>query len=173
MKQIFGSIKTGKLDTKDSIPDGQYLFFTCGEFPKKINKYIFDDESLIISGSGSQFGHINLYKGKFNANQRTYVLSNINRNLFNIKYIYFYLNTYFKLSIKNIKQGTAIPNITLPILLNFEFVIPHIDIQNKIVQILDKLELYAKDINEGLPQEIELRKNQFDFYLNKLLKFNK
>ena len=58
-------------------------------------------------------------------------------------------------------------------IINIEIPIPHIDIQNKIVQILDKLELYSKDINSGLPQEIELRKNQFDFYLNKLLKFNK
>ena len=58
-------------------------------------------------------------------------------------------------------------------IINIEIPIPHIDIQNKIVQILDKLELYSKDINSGLPQEIELRKKQFDFYLNKLLKFNK
>ena len=58
-------------------------------------------------------------------------------------------------------------------IINLIIPIPSLDIQNKIVQILDKLELYAKDINEGLPQEIKLRKNQFDFYLNKLLKFNK
>ncbi|GAA8716885.1 hypothetical protein oki361_23850 [Helicobacter pylori] len=58
-------------------------------------------------------------------------------------------------------------------IINLIIPIPSFDIQNKIVQILDKLELYAKDINEGLPQEIKLRKNQFNFYLNKLLKFNK
>ncbi|SFW07144.1 Type I restriction enzyme specificity protein MPN_089 [Chlamydia abortus] len=172
MKQIFGSIKTGKLNANKENKDGKYLFFTCGEVPKKIDQYSFDGKSLIIPGNG-MLGNVFIYDGKFDAYQRTYVLMDINKYIFNFKYLYFYFKTYINKHIDNIKNDSVIPYITLPMLLDFEFVIPHIDIQNKIVQILDKLELYAKDINEGLPQEIELRKNQFDFYLNKLLKFNK
>ncbi|RCT49463.1 restriction endonuclease subunit S, partial [Ureaplasma parvum] len=51
--------------------------------------------------------------------------------------------------------------------------IPHISIQNKIVEILDKLEAYTKDINVGLPFEIKQRKKQYEYYRNKLLDFKK
>ena len=54
-------------------------------------------------------------------------------------------------------------NIILPI--------PSLEIQSKIVQILDKLEIYSKDIKTGLPLEINDRKKQYDYYLNKLLTF--
>ncbi|EEH01921.1 type I restriction modification DNA specificity family protein [Ureaplasma urealyticum serovar 2 str. ATCC 27814] len=49
--------------------------------------------------------------------------------------------------------------------------IPPISIQNKIVEVLDKLETYTKDINTGLPLEIEQHKKQYEYYRNKLLDF--
>ncbi|RBI33893.1 restriction endonuclease subunit S, partial [Metamycoplasma hominis] len=52
-----------------------------------------------------------------------------------------------------------------------EFPIPHISIQNKIVEILDKLETYTKDIQSGLPLEIDQRKKQYEYYRDKLLDF--
>ncbi|RBI46714.1 restriction endonuclease subunit S, partial [Metamycoplasma hominis] len=51
--------------------------------------------------------------------------------------------------------------------------IPHISIQNKIVEILDKLETYTKDIQSGLPLEIDQRRKQYEYYRNKLLNFKK
>lgn len=54
-------------------------------------------------------------------------------------------------------------NIILPI--------PSLEIQSKIVQILDKLEIYSKDIKTGLPLEVSDRKKQYNYYLNKLLTF--
>ena len=38
-----------------------YPFFTCNENPYKINTYAFDMEAILISGNGSQVGHINRY----------------------------------------------------------------------------------------------------------------
>ena len=35
--------------------------FTCNENPYKINTYAFDMEAILISGNGSQVGHINRY----------------------------------------------------------------------------------------------------------------
>ncbi|RCJ01005.1 restriction endonuclease subunit S, partial [Metamycoplasma hominis] len=49
--------------------------------------------------------------------------------------------------------------------------IPHIAIQNKIVEILDKLQAYTKDIQTGLPLEIDQRKKQYEHYGDKLLNF--
>ena len=67
-------IRTGKLDANARIENGEYPFFTCDANPYRIDKYAFDEEAILISGNGSQVGHINYYKGKFNAYQRTYVV---------------------------------------------------------------------------------------------------
>jgi len=49
--------------------------------------------------------------------------------------------------------------------------IPSLEIQTKIVNILDKLQDYSKDIKTGLPLEIEQRQKQYEYYRNLLLDF--
>ena len=53
----------------------------------------------------------------------------------------------------------------------FKIPIPSLEVQNKIVEILDKLSNYSKDIKTGLPLEIEQRQKQYKYYRNLLLKF--
>ena len=73
------SISTGKLNANAMVEDGKYMFFTCDSKPFRIDKYAFDGEAILISGNGSQVGHLNYYCGKFNAYQRTYVLMNFKK----------------------------------------------------------------------------------------------
>lgn len=89
--EISGLITTGKLNANAMEEDGEYPFFTCNENPFKINSFAFDLEAIIISGNGSQVGHLNYYNGKFNAYQRTYIIGNFIDGI-NIMYIYYYLN---------------------------------------------------------------------------------
>jgi type I restriction enzyme S subunit len=49
--------------------------------------------------------------------------------------------------------------------------IPPIEVQNKIVEILDKFEILTNSSTEGLLKEIELRHKQYEYYRNKLLTF--
>ena len=51
-------ITTGKLNANAMEENGIYPFFTCNENPYKINTYAFDMEAILISGNGSQVGHI-------------------------------------------------------------------------------------------------------------------
>ena len=46
-------IFTGKKNANQFDEDGQYVFFTCGEKPLRINSYIYDGPAIIISGNGS------------------------------------------------------------------------------------------------------------------------
>ena len=46
-----------------------------------------------------------------------------------------------------------------------------LEIQRKIVSILDKFDTLTTSISEGLPKEIELRRKQYEFYRDKLLSF--
>ena len=92
---ILGTIKTGKLNANAMVEDGEYPFFTCDANPFKIDKYAFDTEAIIVSGNGSQVGHINYYNGKFNAYQRTYVLADCAK-LTTIAFLLTYLRAYLR-----------------------------------------------------------------------------
>lgn len=64
---------TGKEDANFSISNGKYRFFTCSNTPSRCDEYAFNSSSVLIAGNGDF--NVKHYSGKFNAYQRTYVLS--------------------------------------------------------------------------------------------------
>ena len=66
-------IITGKKDANFGTPDGEYPFFTCSQEPIKAPSFSFDCAAVLLSGNGDF--NVKLYRGKFEAYQRTYVLS--------------------------------------------------------------------------------------------------
>ena len=68
--------KTGKKDANFGCDDGAYPFFTCAQAPIKAPLYSFDCSAVILAGNGDF--NVKLYRGKFEAYQRTYVLSPAN-----------------------------------------------------------------------------------------------
>lgn len=124
-------IQTGKLDANAKVDGGDYPFFTCDSKPYRIDKFAFDDEAILISGNGSLVGHVNYYNGKFNAYQRTYVLTQFNS--FSIPFLIKYLKSYLRPYIMENKKGGCIPYITLPILQNFLIPLPPLSEQERIV----------------------------------------
>lgn len=74
-------VTTGKLDANAMVPDGDYPFFTCARERYAIDTYAFDAEALLVSGNGANVGYIHYYHGKFNAYQRTYVLTGFSADI--------------------------------------------------------------------------------------------
>lgn len=110
LSELCGSFKTGKLDANAMRSDGEYPFFTCAKEVYKIDKYAFDSEALLISGNGANVGYIHYYSGKFNAYQRTYVLTNFNSE---IRFIKHYLDRYLSQRIKIEVNAGNTPYITM------------------------------------------------------------
>ena len=86
-------IQTGKLDVNQADDNGKYPFFTCAVKIYRINTAAFDTEAVLVAGNG--FFNVKYYKGKFNAYQRTYVLSNIG---IDGKYLYYYIDEFLQYS---------------------------------------------------------------------------
>ncbi len=166
LQDICLSIKTGKLNANAMVEDGKYPFFTCDETPFRIDNYAFNTEAILISGNGSQVGHINYYCGKFNAYQRTYVLFDFIKEV-NVRYLLHYLKGYLKgYILSNSKKG-SVPYITLPMLQRFILPVPPMEIQNEIVKTLDNF----TELTAELTAELQLRRKQYEFYRDNLLKF--
>ena len=65
-------IKTGKKDANFGTHDGEFPFFTCAQEPIKAPSFSFDTKAVILAGNGDF--NVKIYRGKFEAYQRTYVL---------------------------------------------------------------------------------------------------
>lgn len=66
-------ITTGREDANFADTNGKYKFFTCSSETLKCNHYAFNSSSILIAGNG-EF-NVKHFSGKFNAYQRTYVLT--------------------------------------------------------------------------------------------------
>ena len=66
-------VKTGKKDANFGTTDGKYPFFTCAQAPIQAPSYSFDCSAVILAGNGDF--NVKIYRGQFEAYQRTYVLS--------------------------------------------------------------------------------------------------
>ena len=84
----------------------------------------------------------------------------------NIYYLKYYIET-IKFSIPT----SGIPQLTVPMIAKYKIPIPPLEVQEKIVSILDRFGKLCNDISEGIPAEIEARKKQYEYYRDKLLTF--
>ena len=72
------------------------------------------------------------------------------------------------------KQNTNVssfPSVAISNLKTQEIPIPPLTEQARIVNILDKFDALTNSLTEGLPQEIELRRKQYEYYREQLLIF--
>ena len=166
-----GTIPWFKLD--DIRSDGNILYDSKIKVNSKamINKEPFKENSIIISTTAT-IGEHALIRCKFICNQQFTILSanNIYEKLMNPKFIFYY---FFNISniLKSKTKNINLPIINIKEIKDMLIPIPSLEIQTKIVNILDKLQDYSKDIKTGLPLEIEQRQKQYEYYRNLLLDF--
>lgn len=87
------------------------------------------------------------------------------------KFLYHILKNNVKVFREAASGMGALPQISLPVTENFVIPIPPIDVQERIVNVLDNFECLCADLNIGLPAEIEARHKQYEYYRNRLLTF--
>ncbi len=69
------------------------------------------------------------------------------------------------------KQGGTVDSLDFQKVLAYKIPVPPLDVQNRIVNVLDNFEKICSDLNIGLPAEIEARQKQYEYYRGKLLTF--
>ena len=108
-------ITTGKLNSNAAKADGEYPFFTCAKEVFAIDKFAFDHEALLLAGNNAQAEYdVKHYIGKFNAYQRTYVLTLKNKD-WSYPFYKFALE-YQLLNLKRASKGSSTKYITMEIM---------------------------------------------------------
>lgn len=130
-------ITTGKLNSNSASVNGKYPFFTCAKEVFAIDEYAFDQEALLLAGNNAQAEYdVKHYKGKFNAYQRTYVLTLKNLNC---SYPFYKFALEYQLEkLKQTSKGTSTKYITMEIMNRTMLPIPSIEKQNEFSEFFKK-----------------------------------
>ena len=160
--------------------EGDIPFYKIGTFGKNADAYIskalfkeYKDKysypkkgTILLSASGT-IGRTVIYNGEpaYFQDSNIVWIDNDEKIILN-KYLYY----LYKIIDWKVEGGTIkrlyndnIKNTVIPV--------PPLDVQEKIVNILDKFDKLTNDISEGLPAAIEARQKQYEYYRNKLLSF--
>lgn len=131
-------IVTGKLDANAMVIDGEYDFYTSGIQKYKIDVAAFEGPAITIAGNGATVGYMHYADGKFNAYQRTYVLSNF---LVDRSFIYSEIGRKLPSKIQQEARTGNIPYIVMDMLTKLDICLPSLPEQEAIgsfFQDLDK-----------------------------------
>lgn len=130
---------TGKLDSNAAVEGGTYPFFTCAREDFAIDKYAFDCEALLLAGNNANADYsVKHYKGKFNAYQRTYVIT-INESLLTYEYARIALE-YMLGDLKRFSKGSNTKYLTMVILNRMPILAPPLADQHTFSRILQSIE---------------------------------
>lgn len=156
------NVTTGKLDANAEIPDGKFPFFTCAPTPMRINTFSFDDDVVLLAGNNAQGNfHLQRYKGKFDAYQRTYVITA--KKGYDIDYIKYSLELSLK-HLKRLAQGSQTKFLTMQILDSFQVLDVPCEEQKTLIS-----SVYAIDnkirLNDRICSELEsMAKALYDYW---------
>jgi type I restriction enzyme S subunit len=133
------NIKSGKLDANAAVENGAYPFFTCAKEIYAIDSYAFDCEAILLAGNNA-VGDFNVkhYKGRFNAYQRTYVITVATENRLSYRFLFFQvLKSLRRFKEQSVGAGTKFLKIGM--IKELEISLPPIAKQIETASMLDSL----------------------------------
>lgn len=140
------------------------------EAVKKSSAKLIPSNCVIIAMYGATAAKVCINRIPLTTNQACCNLE-VNPQLASYKYVYYWLcNSYEKL--KSMGEGSQ-NNINGMKIKQYPIPLPPLELQEKIVAILDRFETLVNDLTNGLPAEIAAVKDQYEYYRNKLLTFKK
>lgn len=123
---------------------------------------------VIVAISGASAGRCAINKIPLTTNQHCLNME-INSNVAHYKYVFYCVqNQYNELLDK--KEG-ARGDLNASRIKSLKIPVPPIEIQNRIVKVLDNFDSICSDLQIGLPAEIDARKKQYEYYRDLLLSF--
>ncbi|MCF7819817.1 restriction endonuclease subunit S [Candidatus Gracilibacteria bacterium] len=159
--------------TKGLRTNGEIPYYGASGIVDYVEDYIFDGDYLLISEDGANL----LARSTpiaFSACGKSWINNHAHVLEFETyeerRFIEFYLNS---IDLTPYISGAAQPKLNKANLNKIPIPKYSFERQKEIVSILDKFDALVNDISIGLPAEIKARRQQYEYYRNKLLTFKK
>lgn len=159
-------IRNGK-DWKNLEKGNIPVYGSGGNMDIYVNKYSYDKPTVLIPRKGSIENVFYLEEPFWNVD--TIFYTEIDENKIIPKYFYYFIENF---DISKLCTSSTRPSLTQSVLNKVKIDLPPLEIQSKVVEILDKFKSLISETRGLLPQEIEERQKQYEFYREKLLTFD-
>ena len=162
-REVFDT-QTGKLNANAMVENGEYPFFTCSKEIYHIDCYAFNCEALLLAGNNATANYdVKYYNGKFNAYQRTYVLTLKDNSL----YYFFKFALENKLSLLQKQSiGGMTKYLTMGILEKISFIIPPLALQQEFASKIEAIEKQKELIKKSIEEVETLFNSRMNEYFN-------
>lgn len=128
---------------------------------------------VLFSGTGTigETAVINETPANWNIKEGIYTIKP-NPKYLNSKFLRYLLTTQ-AMKNKYMKKaaGGTVKSVPMQEVRNLTIPLPPLEVQQKIVDVLDKFNSLCSDLTAGLPAEINARRRQYEYYRDKLLSF--
>ena len=155
------TIKNGK-DYKH-LGKGNIPVYGSGGIMTYVDTYAYNKPTVLIPRKGS-LGNLFYVDTPF-WNVDTIFYTDVDTQQINVKYLYYLLA---KEHLENLNKAGGVPSLTQSILNKIMLPIPPLKVQEEIVRILD----HFTNLTAELQAELQARKEQYEYYRNKLLTFD-
>jgi type I restriction enzyme S subunit len=126
------------------------------------------ENCVIVAISGATAGRCAINKIKATTNQHCLNLI-IDDSMALYRYVFHCLCSKYEELISR-KQG-ARGDLNSSLILSLPIPIPSLEVQKRLVEVLDNFDAICTNLSSGLPAEIEARQKQYEYYRDKLLTF--
>ena len=137
---------------------------------KNSSAKLIPENCVIIAMYGATAGKAGINKIPLTTNQACCNLQ-INPQTALYEYVYYWICKDYE-KIKSLGQGSQ-NNINAQIVKDYPIPVPSLAEQKRIVSILDRFDRLANDLSSGLPAEMKKRRQQYEYYRDKLLSFKR
>lgn len=130
----------------------------------------------LISSRGhgvASLNHVYYQEGKFALGNILCAVIPHDENILKAKFLYYYLEYAKDYTLVPLMKGGANVSMHCSDIEKVKIPLPSLDEQERIISILDRFDALTNDLSTGLPAEIEKRKQQYEYYRDKLLTFKR
>ena len=184
-------LKTSKIKWTDASKDFRYIdlssvdranhsilecqVINASNAPSRAQQVVLEDDILFGTTRPTlmRFCHIpKEYNGQICSTG--YCVIRVDKRCVNSHYIYHFLFTkHFYDYVESHQKGASYPAISNKDVMDFTIPVPSLAEQGRIASILDRFESLTTSLQSGLPAEISARRQQYEYYRDKLLTFKR
>jgi len=131
-----------------------------------------DDVLVTKDGTLGKVAYVSNLDKPATLNSGIFVIRSIDTNKLLNRYLFHYLKApYLMKYAQNKLTGGTIKHLNQNVIVDFEIPLPPLEVQKRIVEVLDNFEKTCKELNIELSSEIEIKQKEYEFIRNYLLTF--
>ena len=160
-------MKRGSTITANQAEEGEIPVIAGGQKPAYFhNQSNRTGKNITVAGSGAYAGYVAYWDQPIFVSD-AFTVTPKEASL-DIKFVYYFL-TNIQDKIYHTKKGSGVPHVHPSSIADFEIPLPPLEIQERIVAILDRFSALAAELQAELQAELHLRRKQYEYYRTQLL----